>query len=80
MDIDEKDVRLVLGIPRGPKLAEEMSNFHIADEKYAEVLERFKNRHGELVLLVTKMPSVVLGQANGADDFKGDFIFTPLQA
>lgn len=53
--------------------SKKMSNYEIVDEKCDKVLERFKNRHRELVPLVTKMPSVALRQAN-SDDFKRDFI------
>lgn len=74
MDIEEEDVRLVLGIPRGPKLVEQMNNSNVEDEKYVAILERFKSKHGELGPIVTKMPGVVLGQADSNDDFKRDFI------
>lgn len=62
------------GIPWGSKLANELSISEIADEKYVVVLERFKNRHGELIPLVTKMSLVVLAQADDGDDFKRNFI------
>ncbi|KAI5667315.1 hypothetical protein M9H77_17168 [Catharanthus roseus] len=67
MDIDKEEARLVLRISWGPELVEEMNNSDVEDEKYIAILERFKNKFGELGPIVIKTPIVVLGQATGGD-------------
>lgn len=74
VDVDEENVRLLLGIPSGLKLVDEMNSSNIEDEKYAGVLGIFKNRYGELAPIVTKTPVVVSEQVDRGDNFKRDFI------
>lgn len=71
VDIDEEDVRLVLGIPGGPKLVEEMNNSDIEDEKYTQYWKDSRIDMGSWLPLLQKMPVNVLGQG---DDFKKNFI------
>lgn len=55
-------------------MVEEINNSDFKDEKYASALGRFKNRHGELGPITTNMPGIVLGQVDGGDDLKRNFI------
>lgn len=74
VNIDEEDDRLVLSIPSGPKVVEEMNHSDITNDRYTDVLQIFRRRYGMLTPFVTKMPNIVARQVDGGDDFKRDFI------
>lgn len=74
LNIDERNINLVLGILFWPKQVQKSGMSEDDSEEYIDILRELKARHGELSLDITVIPNVILKYIEARDEFKRDIV------